>query len=137
MSVNNEKQAFTPMSVETELSLYCDLIDLIERYSNCSHIISPHLSERLRKYIKENPEKFEEERSKREKTSLNEKEQIEKIRSTSIKPLSFEKEMFEISRSLNDERISKAETDAEYAIIISVSALILSFLAFLFSLAKG
>ena len=94
MSVNNEKQAFTPMSVETELSLYCDLIDLIERYSNCSHIISPHLSERLRKYIKENPEKFEEERS-------------------------------------------KAETDAEYAIIISVSALILSFLAFLFSLAKG
>lgn len=137
MSVNNEKQAFTPMSVETELSLYCDLIDLIERYSNCSHIISPHLSERLRKYIKENPEKFEEERSKRKKTSLNEKEQIEKIRSTSIKPLSFEKEMFEISRSLNDERISKAETDAEYAIIISVSALILSFLAFLFSLAKG
>lgn len=137
MSVNNEKQAFTPMSVETELSLYCDLIDLIERYSNCSHIISPHLSERLRKYIKENPEKFEEERSKREKTSLNEKEQIEKIRSTSIKPLSFEKEMFEISRSLNDERISKAETDSEYAIIISVSALILSFLAFLFSLAKG
>ena len=137
MSVNNEKQAFTPMSVETELSLYCDLIDLIERYSNFSHIISPHLSERLRKYIKENPEKFEEERSKREKTSLNEKEQIEKIRSTSIKPLSFEKEMFEISRSLNDERISKAETDAEYAIIISVSALILSFLAFLFSLAKG
>lgn len=137
MSVNNEKQAFTPMSVETELSLYCDLIDLIERYSNCSHIISPHLSERLRKYIKENPEKFEEERSKREKISLNEKEQIEKIRSTSIKPLSFEKEMFEISRSLNDERISKAETDAEYAIIISVSALILSFLAFLFSLAKG
>ena len=137
MSVNNEKQAFTPMSVETELSLYCDLIDLIEKYSNCSHIIYPHLSERLRKYIKENPEKFKEERSKREKTSLNEKEQIEKINSTSIKPLSFEKEMFEISRSRNDERISKAETDAEYAIIISVSALILSFLAFLFSLAKG
>lgn len=137
MSIDSEKRAFTPMSVETELSLYCDLIDLIERYSNCSHIISPHLSERLRKYIKENPEKFEEERSKRKKTSLNEKEQTEKINSTSIKPLSFEKEMFEISRSWNNERISKAETDAEYAIIISVSALILSFLAFLFSLAKG
>lgn len=137
MSIDSEKRAFTPMSVETELSLYCDLIDLIERYSNCSHIISPHLSERLRKYIKENPEKFEEERSKRKKTSLNEKEQTEKINSTSIKPLSFEKEMFEISRSRNNERISKAETDAEYAIIISVSALILSFLAFLFSLAKG
>ena len=91
MSIDSEKRAFTPMSVETELSLYCDLIDLIERYSNCSHIISPHLSERLRKYIKENPEKFEEERSKRKKTSLNEKEQTEKITSTSIKPLSFEK----------------------------------------------
>ena len=137
MSVNNEKQAFTPMSVETELSLYCDLIDLIEKYSNCSHIISPHLSERLRKYIKENPEKFKEERFKQEKTSLNEKEQTKKTRSIPFKFPTFEETMLEISRSRNNERISKTETNTEYAIIISVSALILSFLAFLFSLVKG
>lgn len=137
MSIDNEKRAFAPMSVETELSLYCALACLIEKYSYCSPITSPHLSERLRKYIKENPEKFEEEMSKQEKISLNEKEQTKKTRSISFKSPAFEETILEISRSRNNERISKTETNTEYAIIISVSALILSFLAFLFSLAKG
>ena len=132
MSIDNEKRAFAPMSIETELSLYCALTCLIEKYSYCSPVISPHLSERLGKYIKENPEKFKEEMSKQEKISLNEKEQTKKIHS-----ISFKETLFEISRSRNNERISKTETNTEYAVIISVSALILSFLAFLFFLAKG
>ena len=64
MNCNDEKRAFAPMSVETELSLYCALSDLIEKHSYCSPIVSPHLSERLKKYIKENPDKFEKEMSK-------------------------------------------------------------------------
>lgn len=137
MSVDNEKKAFVPMSVETELSLYCALACLIEKHPYCSPVISPHLSERLGKYIKENPEKFKDEMSKQEKIYLNEKEQTKKIHSISFKSPAFEETLFEISRSRNNERISKTETNTEYAIIISVSALILSFLAFLFSLAKG
>lgn len=82
-------------------------------------------------------EKFKEEMSKQEKISLNEKEQTKKTRSIPFKFPTFEETMLEISRSRNNERISKTETNTEYAIIISVSALILSFLAFLFSLAKG
>lgn len=137
MSVDNEKQAFVPMSVETELSLYCALACLIEKHPYCSPIIYPHLSERLGKYIKENPEKFKEEMSKQEKIYLNKKEQTKKTHSTSFKLPTFEETILEISRSRNNERISKTETNTEYAIILSVSALILSFLAFLFSLAKG
>lgn len=139
MNCNNEKRAFAPMSVETELSLYCALSDLIEKHSYCSPIVSPHLSERLRKYIKENPEKFEKEMSKYNSYSgdTSVEKQIKKTHSISIKLPTFQESMFEISKSLNNERISKTETNTEYAVIISVSALILSFLAFLFSLAKG